>query len=214
MCAKTEERGGEGGETVSIIWDVVVDYTTRPLSCTNHQLALKLTPFMIEFVSRHCHRDPIFHLICDSKFGPRSGSDPQSLSNRVNAGVIERFESFRLRDLERGSKWLPDESSSQFGRKPQVTKLMTIYQSLSTLGGFSDRTADRICLRWSSRAECEIRARYRSLEQNKSVWSLITIKMMTDVDAFIMPKSRSERLCGVECCWDILSVTSEHSFGH
>ena len=105
---------------------------------------------MIEFVSRHCYRDPIFHLICDSKFGPRDEPDPQPLSNRVNAGIIERFESFRLGDLERGSKWLPDESSSQFGRKPnQVTvyKLMIIYQSLSTLGGFSDRTADRICLR-------------------------------------------------------------------
>ena len=86
---------------------------------------------MIEFVSRHCYRDPIFHLICDSKFGPRGGPDPQSLSNRVNAGVTERFESFRLGDLERGSKWLPDESSSQFGRKPQVTKLMIIYQSLA-----------------------------------------------------------------------------------
>ena len=40
------------------------------------------------------------------------------------------------------------------------------------------------------------------------------MKIMTDVDAFIIPKSRCERLCGVECCWDILSVTSEHSFGH
>jgi hypothetical protein len=148
----------------------VVDYATRPLSCTNHQLALKLTPFMIEFVSRHCYRDPIFHLICDSKFGLRGGPDPQSLSNRVNAGIIERFESFRLGDLERGSKWLPDESSSQFGRKPnQVTmyKLMIIYQSLSTLGGFSDRTADRICFRWSSRAECEIRARPVSATKSK-----------------------------------------------
>ena len=29
-----------------------------------------------------------------------------------------------------------------------------------------------------------------------------------------MPKSRCERLCGVEYCWDILSVTSEHGFGH
>ena len=71
----------------------------------------------------------------------------------------------------RGSKWLP----SQFKRKPQVT--MIFYQTLSTLGGFSDRTMDRICFRSSSRAECEIRAQNKIKVFHWSVRSLITIKL-------------------------------------
>ena len=49
----------EREKTVSIIWGIVVAYATRLLPCTNHQLALKLTPFMIKSVSRPCRRDPI-----------------------------------------------------------------------------------------------------------------------------------------------------------
>ena len=46
--------------------------------------------------------------------------------------------------------------------------------------------------------EYEIGAQFRSLEQSGSVRSLITIKIMTDDNAFIMPKSRRETGCGIE----------------
>ena len=47
--------------------------------------------------------------------------------------------------------------------------------------------------------EYEIGAQFRSLEQNESVRSQITIKIMTDENAFIMLKSRRETGCGIEC---------------
>ena len=46
--------------------------------------------------------------------------------------------------------------------------------------------------------EYEIGAQFRSLEQNESVRSRITIKIMTDENAFIMPKFRRETGCGIE----------------
>ena len=44
----------------------------------------------------------------------------------------------------------------------------------------------------------EIGAQFRSLEQNGSVRSRITIKIMTGENAFIMLKSRRETGCGIE----------------
>ena len=44
----------------------------------------------------------------------------------------------------------------------------------------------------------ETGAQFRSLEQNESVRSRITIQVTTDDNAFIMPKSRRETGCGIE----------------
>ena len=44
----------------------------------------------------------------------------------------------------------------------------------------------------------EIGAQFRSLEQNGSVRSRITIQIMTDGNAFIMQKFRRETGCGIQ----------------
>ena len=44
----------------------------------------------------------------------------------------------------------------------------------------------------------EIRAQFRSLEQNGRVRSRITIQIMTDGNAFLMPKFRRETGCGIQ----------------
>ena len=46
--------------------------------------------------------------------------------------------------------------------------------------------------------EYETGAQFRSLEQNRSVRSRITIRFITDENAFIMQKSRHETGCGIE----------------
>ena len=105
MCGKTEGRGGEGTDCL---------HHLRRRVCLHHAAVVVQKPSVgieIDTIHDRIRVDPYattetqhnFHLISDPKLS-RGGPDPHWLSNRVNAGRIGRFESFCLRDLERGSK--------------------------------------------------------------------------------------------------------------
>ena len=123
--AQKPGRGEEGGERLSPSFEA--SWLLTPRARCRAQI------ISWHWNWHHSWSNPCPDIVAETQFfeyvnqnSERGGPDPQSLNNRVNAGRIERFESFRLRDLKRGSKWLPEGSSSQFGRKLHAWLLSSI----------------------------------------------------------------------------------------